>query len=48
MIGQFLFHAQSGTRGAVDDQTVHPDGRVLVRINDRWLFADETRSGMGD
>lgn len=41
MIGQTLTHPLSGITGTVDAQTVHPDGRALVRINDHWLFADE-------
>lgn len=28
---------ETGECGTVDAQTVQPDGKALVRINDRWL-----------
>lgn len=37
MIGMNLRCPVSGERGIVDAQVVQPDGRALVRINDRWL-----------
>lgn len=43
MIGRHLTHPQSGETGIVDATAEHPDGRVLVRINDHWFFADETQ-----
>ena len=42
MIGAHLFHPLSGEMGFVDAVAEHPDGRLLVRIDDRWFFADET------
>lgn len=27
--------------GTVDAEVGTPDGRLLVRVNDRWLLADE-------
>jgi len=37
MLGMKLIDSASGVSGTVDAQTVHPDGKALVRINDRWL-----------
>lgn len=35
----------TGERGIVDAQTVQPDGKALVRINDRWLEVDGLVAG---
>ena len=40
MIGMTLRCPATGERGIVDAQTVQPDGKALVRINDRWFEAD--------
>jgi tRNA(His) 5'-end guanylyltransferase len=40
MIGMALRH-WSGIMGFVAAQSVHPDCRVLVRIDGHWFFADE-------
>lgn len=37
MIGMNLRCPATGEHGIVDAQTVQPDGKALVRINDRWL-----------
>ena len=29
------------------EHVIHPDGRLLVRVNDRWLFVDRVKSGLG-
>jgi hypothetical protein len=42
MIGDLVMHALSAETGCIDAQVVHPDGRVLVRVNDHWFFAAET------
>lgn len=44
MIGMTLTHRQSGLTGTVDAQTVSPDGRAMVRIEDRWFMADEVEA----
>jgi hypothetical protein len=38
-----MIHGQSGTRGFVDDTIIHPDGKTLARIKDRWFPFDELR-----
>lgn len=45
MIGAQVTHLSSGEVGMIDATVEHPDGRILVRLNDRWFFADETRAG---
>lgn len=45
MIGRQVTHALSGEAGVIDASVIHPDGRALVRLNDRWFFADETKPG---
>lgn len=37
MIGMNLHHKRSGITGTVDAEVIHPDGSVLVRIQDTWL-----------
>lgn len=44
VIGDQVTHPLSGQYGVIDATAEHPDGRVLVRLNDRWFFADDTRS----
>lgn len=39
MIGQTL--SAKGERGVVDAEAIHPDGSVLVRINDKWFQLNE-------
>lgn len=34
-------HPLSGESGIIDATTTHPDGAVLVRLNDHWFFADD-------
>lgn len=36
-----LHHPMSGLTGRPDDHTWHPDGELLVRIDDHWLFAKD-------
>lgn len=45
MIGQYLYHELSNTIGFVDAEAVHPDGKALARINDRWFVADDLIAG---
>jgi hypothetical protein len=45
MIGQYLYHKLSDTIGYVDAEAVHPDGKALVRINDRWFMTDNLIAG---
>jgi hypothetical protein len=37
MIGMHLRCPIMNIAGTVDAQSVQPDGKALVRINDRWL-----------
>lgn len=41
MVGETLIHSQANITGKVDATSFHPDGRVVVRIDDHWLFRDE-------
>jgi hypothetical protein len=40
MIGMNLRCPTAGITGTVDAQSVQPDGKALVRINDHWLEAE--------
>lgn len=33
-----LTHARSGVRAVPDATVTHPDGKLLVRLNDQWFF----------
>lgn len=37
-IGRKLFHTISGHGGVVDAEAEHPNGDVLVRLNDQWFM----------
>lgn len=39
MIGMNLHHKDSGISGTVDAEVIHPDGVVMVRIQDMWFDA---------
>lgn len=43
MIGEQVIHRLSGTWGVIDGMVRHPDGRIVVRLNDRWFFAADTQ-----
>lgn len=45
MINEYLYHPLSDTRGYVDAVSVHPDGKELARIEDKWFFVDELIAG---
>lgn len=44
MIGMNLRCPTAGITGTVDAQSVQPDGKALVRINDRWLEVEGLRA----
>lgn len=37
-IGRKLFHTISGHGGVVHAEAEHPNGDVLVRLNDQWFM----------
>lgn len=37
-IGRKLIHTISGHGGVVDAEAEHPNGDVLVRLNDQWFM----------
>ncbi|MBI1620350.1 hypothetical protein [Aquamicrobium zhengzhouense] len=41
MINMPVTHKPSGTAGKVDGVSVTADGKPIVRVADRWFFADE-------
>jgi len=43
MIGMSLRCPITSIAGVVDAQSVQPDGKALVRINDHWLEVDNLR-----
>lgn len=45
MINQYLYHPMSDTRGFVDAVNVHPDGKAIARIEDKWFFVDDLIAG---
>lgn len=36
-----LIHKPSGHGGVVDAEAEHPDGMVIVRVNDQWFPLDD-------
>lgn len=41
MIGEAIYHALSDTDGIIDDVSSHPDGKIIVRVNDHWFFRED-------
>lgn len=41
MRGKAIHHQLSGITGVVDSTAEHPDGAVVVRVDDHWLFLED-------